>query len=222
MWILMRNAVLAATVCLLVGSAQAAEKKIGYVDLDAVTKKAVFVRDLMGDLEASLNTKRSELESKQEAYARLRDELDKRRAVLKESEIEAKLRQSRQLRDEIEQLDYEINRMFRQAEKKQMGPALDHILETIRKVGEEENYDLVLRGEIVLYGKPAVDISNLVADRLNRDYRSGAIKIEGLSQAARPPAAARQPGPQAGKTTNRRPALSDDDARLRASGGNKK
>jgi len=211
-----RVALAALAICgLATGGWSADQQRIGYVDLDRISEKATFVRDLMGDLEKALNAKRADLEARQEEYGRLRRELEQRRAVLKESEIEAKLRDSRRLRGEIEQLDYEINSMFRRAEQQQMGPALDTIIETIRQVGSDAGFDLILRGEVVIFGKPALDITDLVADKLNRDYAAGKIKIQ--SGAVQAPAAgkpaeaaapARAPAPR-----GRRPAVSGDAAK---------
>ncbi|MBN1868923.1 OmpH family outer membrane protein [Candidatus Sumerlaeota bacterium] len=156
--------------------------KIGYVDIDRIAQESTYIRSMMSDLEKSLTQKKDLVESKQDAYSSLRDEIERKRSVVSEADLEEMMSRSRRLRIEIDEEGAELNRMLRRAERDRMEPALDRVLDVIRTIGKEEKYDLIVRGEIVLYGSSAVDVTDKVIKRIDRD--AAAAPASGRSGAA--------------------------------------
>ena len=149
--------------------------KVGFVDIERITQEAKFIRRILDTAEERLQERRDSLDLKQDDYTRLRGDVERKRAVLNDAEIDEMLRRSRRLRGEIEDEEFEINRTLRRIEKEQMEPAMERVLETIREVGRGEGFDLILRGEIVLYGSEAVDISGKVIGRLDAAPAPGKV-----------------------------------------------
>ncbi len=146
--------------------------KVGYVDIEKITAKALFVRDMVGDIEKRIREERDSLDLLQEQYVKLSEELKRKESILSEQEIENRLKETRRLKSDMEEQQYKLNRTLREAEKKQMEPALDLILETIRNIGKQEGYSLIIRGEIVIYANEQIDISDLVIEKLDQTYKA--------------------------------------------------
>lgn len=157
--------------------------KIGYVDIDEVSAKANFIKSMLGDIEAKIKEKNKGLEAKEAEYARVRKDLQSKSSVANESESESLRKQARDLQNQIEEETYQLNRALEKERKDKMDPALERVLETIKTIGTEEGFDLILRGEVVLYSAPTVDITQKVIERLNRGAVSGGSTSSNLPPA---------------------------------------
>jgi len=143
--------------------------KIGFVDVDKITEKSEFVRALLGELEKDIRSKSDALQRQKAEYTRMQEEIERKRPVLKDEQIEEMIQSVRKMRVGIDDAEYELNRLLREAERDRMGPALNRILRTIEQLGKGEGYDLILRGEVVLYGAPQVNLTQRVIDVLDAD-----------------------------------------------------
>lgn len=150
--------------------------KIGFVNIDEVSAKANLVKNMLSTIEAGAVEKQKSLEAKQAEYARLSKDLKAKSAVASESELQGLRKQARDILNQIDEETYQLNQYLKRAEKERMDPATDRVLATIKTVGTEEGFDLILRGETILYGAPAVDLTQKVIERLNRDAVSGGSK----------------------------------------------
>lgn len=156
--------------------------KIGYVDIEEVTKNANFIKNMLGGIEATAAERQKSLEAKQDEYERIRKEIQAKSAVAGESEQEALRKQARDILNQIDEETYQLNNYLKRVEKEKMDPALDRVLEVVKAIGSEEGFDLILRAETVLYGSGAANITDKVVARLNRDAVS-----EGNAASAVPP-----------------------------------
>lgn len=180
--------------------------KIGYVDIEEVTKSANFIKNMLSGIEATAAERQKSLEAKQDEYERIRKEIQAKGAVAGESEQESLRKQARDVLNQIDEETYQLNNYLKRVEKEKMDPALDRVLEVVKAIGGEEGFDLILRAETVLYGSGAANITDKVIARLNREAVS-----EGSAASAVPPKeAAAKNGSAAGQTPaaagNRAPA----------------
>ncbi len=152
-------------------SIHAAEAKIGYVDVERISAESTYLKQMLSNIETELEAKRKNIREKEEAYQRLRDELRQKESVMTEAQLDSMRKESRRLLTEIQNDTDDVQRMLRRAEREQMDPAFNLIIETIQAIGREEGFDLVLRGDYVLYGKANLDITEQVIKRL--DSRGG-------------------------------------------------
>jgi outer membrane protein len=164
--------------------------KIGFVDVEQVSKKAKFVRNMLQGLESNLGQRQKALDAKREEYDRLKDEIDRKAPVVAEADLDAMRRRSKELYNQVDEETYQINKMLDRAQKEQMEPALDRILEAVKAVGREEGFDLILRGETVLYASPAIDITEKVIERLDSAKAETGKAAVGKTEASKTPALA--------------------------------
>jgi len=175
--------------------------KIAFVDIDIVIGRSRYVRRVVESLKKQIEGKRDSLERKQTDYLRLKDEIERKRAVLSDNELQALTRQSRELRLTIDDEESELQKFMTDADKDQMGPASDRVRSAIEALGKEERFDLILRGEVVLFSIPALNLTNQVIERLDRDEKtSGTLKGKEPPKASETPEKAAEPAVKTGET----------------------
>jgi outer membrane protein len=174
----------AALLLVLPGVAPAQDKKdqarmatrVAVVDIERVSKEAVFFRQMVKEIEGDLKSKQAAIEKNEKEYTTLRDEFARKESVLSKDQADSMRKKLRDLRSKIDDDRYEINRMLRDSERSQMAPAMERILKTIREVAKDEKIDLVLRTEVVLHAEPWVDITDKVIGALNAEDKAGSSR----------------------------------------------
>jgi len=150
--------------------------RVAVVDIERVSKEAVFFRQMVKEIEGDLKSKQAAIEKNEKEYATLRDEFARKESVLSKEQADSMRKKLRDLRSKIDDDRYEINRMLRDSERSQMAPAMERILKTIREVAKDEKIDLVLRTEVVLHAEPWVDITDKVIGALNAEDKAGSSR----------------------------------------------
>jgi outer membrane protein len=145
--------------------------------MDIVLQESKAVQEHVGRVEDRLELKKRDIDRKMTEHDRLRESLQRQDSILTEEEKQRRIQRIEELKTEVEDLRYEANRLLRQSERGIIEPILDSVMETVREVGQREGFDLVLRGELVLYGADAVDLTDRVIEALD----SKVIAIPGLS-----------------------------------------
>ena len=191
--------------------------KIAFVDIDIITGRSRYVRRVLESLDKQIGERRASLERDQTEYVRLKEEIERKRAVLSDKELEVLTRQSRELRLTIDDEEAELQKFMTGVEKDQMGPAFDRVLGAIEALGKEERFDLILRGEVVLFGNPALNLTDRVIERLDRDEKtSGTLKGKEPPKANVTPEKAAVPAVKTGPAVKTEPAVKTGEAPAKA------
>lgn len=149
------------------GSAMAADYKIGVVAAVRVLEAAPQAEVAKKKLEAEFAGKDKQLVAKQKELKALEDRAAKDGAIMSETErtrlerdIMEKRRDLKRDSDEFrEDVNFRRNEEFAKIQKQ--------IVEAIQTIAQEQKFDLVL-GEGVIYASKAVDITDLVIERLKK------------------------------------------------------
>jgi outer membrane protein len=176
--------------------------RVGFVDIDGVTRRAKFYRDMVSEVEKLVESKSASIQAKVEERSKLSAELKKQRSILSDAEFEKKDKQITDLDRDIQDEQKALNKVLEKNDKEKMAPAVDRILKTVKEVAQEEGYDLVVTGELVLYNSAAVDLSEKVLQRL--DGAAASAPTAPAATGAGAPAAAEKKA----ATPKRAPALS--------------
>lgn len=156
----------------LVGSALAfAEEatRVGYVDIDRVTAKAAKVRDVMDKIQDQVKGIQEEIDRKLKELGDLTAEVRKNEGVLSKDEMEKKRKELTRRQNELEDLNNQGKSKMTRVQDETMDPILKSILYSVEDVAKERKIDLVLRGEAVLYGTKATDLTDDVIAKLGGD-----------------------------------------------------
>ena len=151
---------------LLVVGVQAAELKIGFVNVPRVLEKAPQAETAKKDLEREFSPRDKRLVAGQKAIKALEEKLTRDAAVMSNAEMRkleksiiSKKREARRAQDEFRE-DFNMRR------NEELGKLQKGIFEAIRAIAKEERFDLLLTDGVV-YASDQIDITAKVQTRLN-------------------------------------------------------
>lgn len=167
----MKRAVFMAVVLLFMFAlgAQAADLKIGYVDLNKALNESDAGKKAVKTLEEIFKAKQVVIDEKQKEIRKLDEELAKQSSILNPDALKGK-------REDFERLKRDFQRMIKDSEEeveKKRADFMDRIVkdlsETIRKTGEEEGYAVILeKNEAgMIYSSEKLDLTDKIVKKYN-------------------------------------------------------
>ncbi len=172
----MKRALLMAVVLLFMFAlgAQAADLKIGYVDLNKALNESDAGKKAVKTLEEIFKTKQAVIDEKQKEMRKLDEELTKQTSILNPDALKGK-------REDFERLKKDFQRMIKDSEEeveKKRADFMDRIVkelsETIRKTGEEEGYAVILeKNEAgLIYSSEKLDLTDKIVKKYNEALKA--------------------------------------------------
>ncbi|MEN3044737.1 MAG: OmpH family outer membrane protein [Candidatus Hydrothermales bacterium] len=154
----------------------ASSTKIGILDLKRITQNYEGMREVKSDIdrlarewEEELNKKKSKIDSLEKIYQREKPGLSEEARLKRELEIE-------NLKKDYQNFIKEIwgkGGKIEQKTEELIKPVTEKIRKVIKEVAEEEGVDIVFDSskDDILYTKEAVDLTDRVLERLNREFK---------------------------------------------------
>jgi outer membrane protein len=148
---------------------QAADMKIGYVDLNKALNESDAGKKAVKALEEIFKAKQAVIDEKQQELRKLEEELAKQASILNPDALKGK-------RDDFEKLKKEFQRMIKDSEEeveKKRADYMDRIIkelgQTIRKIGEEEGYAVIFeKNEAgMIYSSEKMDLTDKIINKYN-------------------------------------------------------
>lgn len=154
-------------------SAQGAELKIGYLDLNKVLNESDNGKKATKLLDDMVNSKQALISKKEEEINKLKEELEKQSSVLTPESMKDK-------QDHLNKLIKDAQRMVRdfqeEIQKKEIElrtEIIKELREIINKIGEEEDYAVIFTGESgLLYYQKKIDITDKVIKGYNETTKA--------------------------------------------------
>ncbi len=175
----MRNRLIIGVVLLALTTAGTARAdiRLAYVDIQRALNLCRAGKDAKGDFRGRIERLQSQLEGQQSEVERLKDELQKKGALMQpdqrqnlEDEYTRKLRQFednyKNSRDELQQKDSEIT-----------GAIVRDLATVVRQVSQKDGYTMVFEKGSLLWAIPSIDIT----DEVVRAYDAMNVKPGSLS-----------------------------------------
>lgn len=156
---------------LVVGSAQA-EMRIGFVNLGRVSAEAPQAEAARAKLEQEFAPRDREIAAEQSDIRALEERLNRDGAVMSEEEQRRLQRDVVSRKRELRRVQDEFREDFNMRRNEELGRLQRQIFETISSVAEQREYDLIVSDGVV-YASEQVDITDMVLERLRRDFESG-------------------------------------------------
>jgi Skp family chaperone for outer membrane proteins len=142
---------------------------VGYVDVDRITRKAKPVNLAMDGIQGELETLQKQVEEKRRQIRDLEADIKRTDGVVSKDEQDKKKKELLRLQNEMDDLRIRGERKAREMDQTVFEPLMKKILFAIQDIAKEQKFDIILRGEAVLYGTSGVDISDEVVSRLNSE-----------------------------------------------------
>ncbi len=154
----------------LTSNVAAADYKIGVVQAVRVLESAPQADAAKKKLETEFAGKDKSLVSKQKELKALEDRAAKDSAIMSESERARLERDVMNMRRELKRDSDEFRDDVNFRRNEEFAKIQKMIVEAIQSIAAEQKYDLVL-GEGVIFASKAVDITDLVIDRLKKSAK---------------------------------------------------
>lgn len=145
-----------------------ADDKIAFVDLQRALEETKDGQAAKARLKSDFDQKQKELDAKQEELKKMKEDFDKKSALMKE---DAKIKMQQDMGQRLQQLQETYARLQSDLQKKEADATrgiLAKLAAVVQKIAEREGFAMVLeRSSSVVYGKPALDITNEVIRNYN-------------------------------------------------------
>lgn len=161
----LKSLVAVALAAAALGTAQAQELKIGYVNSERVLREANLAKTAQAKLEAEFGKREKDLRDLETKLRGAAEKLEKDAPTLSEAE------RNRRNRDIVEQ-DRDLQRKKRewqedltQRKNEELSAVVEKANRVIKQIFDNEKYDLILQDAI--HFSPRIDITKKVIDALN-------------------------------------------------------
>ncbi len=144
----------------------AAELKVGYVQVDKILKKAPQTSETGKKLEREFSPRSQELEKMKSEIAQIEASLEQERLTLTDKERRKKQRQASTLKIEFSRKQRELREDINIRKNEELSVLQDRINAAVKTVSEEDGYDLVMYGGVA-YASKKIDITDKVLKLLS-------------------------------------------------------
>lgn len=161
------KSLLVAGVFSVAANVQAAELKIGYVQVDKILQEAPQTAESGKKLEKEFGPRTAELDRLQKQIRDLETALEKDSLTMSEADRRNKERDASNLKIEFQRKQRELREDVNLRKNEELGVLQDRINKAVTSVSEAEGYDLVVYGGVA-YANKKIDITDKVLKSLGK------------------------------------------------------
>lgn len=143
-----------------------APARVGFVDIELVIENSQALRKALDEIDRSLAGDARKLDELERQFRRDRLELDRQDRVLSPLSREERRAALNALQEDIDRRRFAMDQELR-SRQRQIEPVLEMIMEVVAEVAKRDGYDVVLRGEVVIYGQPSADLTDRIINELD-------------------------------------------------------
>lgn len=166
----MRSLLIALSLLFAVRAAHAQNMKIGYVDVQRAVQEVEEGKQARARLKGELDQKRANLDQKRSALEKMKADYDKQAAVLSE---DARRKKQEELQKAFIEAQNEAGQMQEELSSKEqeaMQNISKRLLMIVAEVSDKESFTFVLDKAALLYAPAASDVTNEVVRRYNERF----------------------------------------------------
>ncbi len=155
---------------LMSGNTQAAELKIGFVNVARLLEKAPQAEQAKKELEREFSPRDKKLVAEQKEIKSMEERLAKDAAIMSQSERDKLDKDLLNRKREAKRAQDEFREDFNLRRNEELTQLQKEIFEAIQSLAKEENFDLLLTDGVV-YAAEGVDVTSKVESKLVSGYK---------------------------------------------------
>jgi outer membrane protein len=163
---ILKNLILASLLTFAI-SAQSAELKVGYVQVDKILQEAPQTAESGKKLEKEFSPRSQELDRMAKQIKDLETALDKDGLTITEADRRSKERDVQNIKTEFQRKQRELREDINLRKNEELGSLQDRINKAVQSVAKAENYDLVMYSGVA-YAADKIDITDKVLKLLGK------------------------------------------------------
>ena len=152
-----------------IGTVNAADYKIGYVDIGKILNESPAAKAAQKKLEQEFSPRNKQLESKAKKTNKLKEKLQKESDIMSKDQRESRKRKIMKSERDLQRDAKEAQEDFKIRRNDELGKIESRLKEVILKIAESGKYDLILTNADVTYAsdKSNVNITAKVLKKFN-------------------------------------------------------
>jgi len=170
----MRRLLIALSLVFAARAAQAQAMKIGYVDVQRAVQEVEEGKQARARLKGELDQKRANLDQKRASLEKMKADYDKQAPVLSEPEKQKRQQDLQKAFIEAQNEASQMQEELSGKEQEAMQNISKRLLQVVAEGSARENSTSVLDKAALLYAPAASDVTNEVVRRYNERFGSGA------------------------------------------------
>ncbi|MDG2171175.1 MAG: OmpH family outer membrane protein [Gammaproteobacteria bacterium] len=157
------------TLTLMLSTANAADYKIGYVDIAKILNESPAAKGAQKKLEQEFSPRNKQLESKAKKIKKQKEKLQKESDIMSKDQIESLKRKIMKSERELQRDANEAQEDFKLRRRDELGKIESKLKEVILKIAEGGKYDLILTNADVTYASDnsGINITDQVLKKFN-------------------------------------------------------
>lgn len=140
---------------------EAAELKIGVVNIRALMAESPMMAELQKRLETEFGPQQRELQSQQSDLQSLNEKLQRDGETMSQSELQNMQRRIRDLERDLQRSRQQLMEDARIRQQEEVQSLQQALMQQVQRFGEREGYDLILADGIA-YASEAVDVTDQI------------------------------------------------------------
>src|SRR4030066_231657 len=161
-----------AMIIMLPAIMQAAELKLGVVNLQKALNECQAGKEAVAELEDEVKKRQEQGDARQEELKKLNEEAEKKRAVGSDEMKEQKQREVQARMQEFQRFYMQSNDDLKKREQEKKTVIIKDLLEVAKKLAKEKGYTFVFETQAgVIYSPQEADLTEEVIKLYNADYK---------------------------------------------------
>lgn len=152
--------------------AQAAEIKIGVVDMSTLLQKSPQGQNASQEMAKKFDSRKKDLVSEQDKIKNMQDQLSKNGAVMTASQLQDSQSQldemqrdfSRKQSDYVDDVNTERNNVLSRLQQE--------VIKAVQEFAQTQKYNLIIPGDSIFYKDNTVDVTDQVLAQMQKDYKA--------------------------------------------------
>jgi outer membrane protein len=155
----------AAAVIFSVAASQAAEIKIGFVDVERIRRESAPAERASKQLEKEFAPRAQELQRREAQLKTAQSNLEKEAMTMSESDRRAREQELARLSVDYQRMQREYREDLNLRRNQELGSLFERADRVIKRIASEEKYDLILQEAV--FRSPRIDITDKVLKALS-------------------------------------------------------
>lgn len=157
--------------------------RFGFVDIELVLAESDAIRKIVAEIDEDLAKRDEAIRAKRRELSKLKLSLETQGAVLSQQERDRRQQAAVAMLTEIDEMEYRFDREVKRKQALVIEPMLEEVVKIVGEVGQRDGYDLIVRGEMVLWGAKSVDLTPVVVRELDLQIDRLRSKLQRLKPA---------------------------------------
>lgn len=147
-------------------AAQAADFKIGVVDMQQILQESPQGKQAQDELKKEFGPREQKLQAKQKQLKELADKLQRNGSVMSEAEREETQKKGRDLQRELQMESQALQEDYNQERQDKLGALQQEIVKQVQTYGRDNQFDLILAKGAAVYAGPGADVTAAVLKKM--------------------------------------------------------